>query len=89
MSGISIVWEDTSGCAKQYMCDFCIYLINVLSYLNGIIMDHAINAPDHVNIVVDGLNVTDKRYFKEKMELVNKLTSNYTSTFRMIPSALK
>ena len=30
-------------------------------------MDSAINAPDHGNNFVDGLNATDKRYLKEKM----------------------
>ena len=52
-------------------------------------MDHAINAPDHLNNVVDGLNVTDKSYFKEQMELIGKLSSNDTSNIGMLPSALK
>ena len=32
LSGMSTVWEDTNGCAKQYRCALDIYLINLLSY---------------------------------------------------------
>ena len=42
---MSTVWEDTVGCAKQYMCDLDIYLMTVLSSSYGIIMNRAINAP--------------------------------------------
>ena len=41
------------------------YLMTVLSYLNGIIMDCAMNATDHGKNFVDGLNATDKRYLKK------------------------
>ena len=86
MSGISTLREDTDGCAKQYRCDLASYLTNVLSSSYGIIMDCAINAPDHGNNVVYGINATDKRYLKEKMELIDKLASNYTSEIGMISS---
>ena len=33
VSGISTVWEDTNGCANQYMCALSIYIMTVLSYL--------------------------------------------------------
>ena len=52
--------EGNYGCAKQYKCALGIYLFTVLSYLYGVIMDHAINAPGHRNNVVDGLNDTKK-----------------------------
>ena len=54
-------------------------LITVLSYSYGITTDRAINAPVHRNNVVDVINVTDKRYLKEKMDLICKLASNNTS----------
>ena len=31
VSGMSTVWEDTDGCAKQCMCALDIYLMAVLS----------------------------------------------------------
>ena len=49
-------------------------------------MDRVINAPDHVNNVVHGLNATGKRYLREQMELICKLASNDTSKIGMIPS---
>ena len=53
--GISTVWEVIDGCANQYRCGLAIYLITVLSSSYVIILECAINAPDHNNIV-DGLN---------------------------------
>ena len=37
--------EYTDGCANQYRFAISIYLITVLPYLYGIIMDFSINAP--------------------------------------------
>ena len=42
--GLSEVWEDTNGCDMQYRCELAIYLMNVLSFSYGIIMDSAKNA---------------------------------------------
>ena len=50
-------------------------------------MYHSTNAPVHENIVVDGLNATEKRFLKEQMELTHKLASNDTSKFGIIPSS--
>ena len=72
------LWEDTDGYAKQYMSAFSIYLMTLLSYLYGIIIDREINVPGHGNNIVYGLSATDKRYLKEKIELPGKLASNYT-----------
>ena len=60
MSGMPKVLEYTGGCAKQYRCALDIYLLNVLSYLYGIIIDCEINASVTINNVVNGLNATDK-----------------------------
>ena len=48
-------------------------------------MDLSINAPGHINNVVDGLNATDKRYLNEQMELIGKLASNDTSKIGILP----
>ena len=52
-------------------------------------MNLSINSPGHGNNVVDGLNVADKRYLKEQMELIGKLSSRYTSKIGMLPSDSK
>ena len=67
MSYMSTVWEDTNGWAKKYRCALDKYLLTVLSYLYGIIMDRVINVLGNVNNVVDGNNATDKRYLKGGM----------------------
>ena len=39
--------------------------------------------------VVDGLYATTKRYLKEQMELIGKLSSNHTSKIGMLPNPSK
>ena len=86
VSGMSKVWEDTNFCAKQYRCDYAIYLMTVLSSSYGIIMDREISAPGHGNNVVNGINTTGKHYWKEQMELLGKISSNNKSYIGMLPS---
>ena len=78
MCGMSTVWEDTYSCVNQYRCALTIYLINMLSSSYGIIMDCEINETGYGNNVVDGLNATNKRCFREQMELIGTLESNDT-----------
>ena len=81
---MSIVLEDTGGCAKKSVCALNIYLITLLSSSYVIIMFRAINAPRHGKKVVDGLNADDKGYLNEQMEL-----SNDTSIIGSLPSDSK
>ena len=86
---MTTTWEDNDGCAKQYRCALDIYLITLLLYLHGIIIDCTTNAPGHRNISFYGLKDTDKQYLREQMELLGKSASNDTSNTGMLPSALK
>ena len=52
-------------------------------------MDHAINAPGHENNAIDGLNATEKRYLKGKMEFIGKLVSDNKSNIGILPSDSK
>ena len=52
-------------------------------------MDSSINARGNGNNDVRGLNETDKRFLKGKMELIGKLSSNDTSKIGMLHSASK
>ena len=61
--------------------------MTVLPFSYGITMDHAINAPGHENIVVNGLNAMDRRYLKEQMELIGESESNNTPKIGMLTSA--
>ena len=80
VSGMSIVWEDTNGCAKQYRCALDIYLMTVVIYPYGIIMDISINSPGYGKNVFDGLNATYKHYLKGGW----KLLVNYKVTIPKI-----
>ena len=52
-------------------------------------MNCSVNSPDHGNNAVDGINATDKRYFKRKMELIGKWWSYYTTNIGILLSASK
>ena len=62
--GMSTVWEDTDGCANQYICALDIYLMTLLQLSYGIIMDRVINAPGCGKNVVDWLNTMYKIYLR-------------------------
>ena len=61
-STLSTIWENTDGCADQYICASALYLMSVLSQCYSIIIDQDISAPGHEKEVVGGLNVIYKRY---------------------------
>ena len=60
MYGMPTVWEDIGCCTNQHRCALVKYLFNVLSYLYAVKIDCAINAPGHINNVVNILNAVDK-----------------------------
>ena len=62
VSGMSTV--NSLGRHQWLYHSIYVWLMTVLSSSYGIITDHTINAPGHVKNVVDGLNLTDKRYLK-------------------------
>ena len=86
---MSEVWKYNDSCSKQCRCALDIYLMTVLSYLYGIIMDRSMNAPVHRNNVVGGINANYKLHVKSEMETLGKLESNGTSNIGMIPSVSK
>ena len=65
--GLSTVSEDNSDCSKKYGCAISIYIITVLLSLIGIILHSAINAPDHVSRVFNGITDNDRSYLKEQI----------------------
>ena len=60
-TSFSTIWENTDGCAKQYICVYALYLMSVISQCYSIIIDQGISAPGHGKKVVHGLNDVDKR----------------------------
>ena len=56
------MWDQTDGCAKQYMCSIAYYLMSCLSKSYQIVLDRDINTPGHGKYVVDGFNAVQKQY---------------------------
>ena len=61
-SALSTIWENTDGRAEQYRRASELYLMSFFSQYFSIIIDRGIISPGHGKEVVDGLNVTEKRY---------------------------
>ena len=64
------IWENTDGCAEQYIFVSALYLMSVISQCYSIIIDQFISAPGHGKEVVDGLNSVDKSYIYQLMSKV-------------------
>ena len=62
MSALSTIWENSDGCAEQYIYASALYLMSVLSQRHSIIFYWGISAPGHGKEVVDGLNSIYKRF---------------------------
>ena len=54
------IWENTDGCAEQYICASALYLMSEMSQTYSIIIDRGISAPGHGKEVVDGLNAVEQ-----------------------------
>jgi hypothetical protein len=72
----TLLLDNTDGCAKQYRCGTALFLLSLLVVLNNVIIDWAVGAPGHGKDVVDGLNATDKRYLKQKINMVSTPEEN-------------
>ena len=58
----SILYELMDGCAKQYRCANCFYLMSALAAKYTITIDRMISAPHHGKGDVDSQNGIDKNY---------------------------
>ena len=56
------MWDQTDGCAKQYRCSISYYLMSYLSKSYQIVLDRAVDTPDHGKYVLDSFNAVQKRY---------------------------
>ena len=69
-TSLSKIWENTDGCAEQYICVYALYRMSVMSQCYSIIIDQGIGAPGNGKEVVDGLNAVDKWYMYQLMSNV-------------------
>ena len=56
------MWDQTDGCAKQYMCSIAYYLMSYLSKSYHIDLDRDVDTPCHGKYVVDSFNAVHKIY---------------------------
>ena len=53
-------WDQTDGCAKQYMCSITYYMMYLVSKSYQF-LDRDVDAPGHGKYLVDGFNAVQKR----------------------------
>ena len=73
---MSKILENTDGCAKQYICDYALYLLSVMSQCYSIIIDWGISAPWHGKYVVEVINSVNNIYIYQLMSTVQLPGSN-------------
>ena len=64
------IWGSTDGCCKQYRCGASLYFLSLLSSNFNINIDKMIGSPGHGKDIVDATNACDKRFLKEKMNMI-------------------
>ena len=73
---MSKIWENTEGCAKQYICASSLYLMSGMSQCYSIIINWGIIAPVHGKEVVDVHNAVDNGYIYQLISTVQLPVSN-------------
>ena len=66
-SSLSIIWENTHGCADQYRCNLALYIVSVIYQCYSVIIDRGISAYGHGKELFYGINDIDKRYIYQLM----------------------
>ena len=59
-SSLSVILENTDGCAEKYRCASELYLMSVMSQCYSVIIDRGISAHGHGKEVVNGINAIKK-----------------------------
>ena len=72
---LSKIWENTVGCAEQYICASKLFLMPVMPQCYYIRTDRGISEPGHGKEVVYVLNAVGKSYIYQLMSTV-KLTGS-------------
>ena len=75
------MWDQTYGCAKQYIFSIAYYLVYFLSKSYQNFLDRAVDTAGHGKYVVDGFNAVQKQYLATCLKIcstpeVEKIDSN-------------
>ena len=74
-SKLSIIWENTDGCAEQYRWASSLYLMSVFSQSHSIIIDQGISEPVNGKQLIDSINNIGKRYMYQLISNVQLIGS--------------
>ena len=75
-SSLSTIWENTDGCAEQFICASALYILSFLSQCYSIIIYQGMSSSVPVKDVVVGINSIYKRYIYSLMSNVQLMVSN-------------
>ena len=82
------MWDQTDGCAKQYMCSIAYYLMSYLSTSYQIVLDRVLDTPGHGKDVVDGFNALQKRYLATCLRMISTPEKHKIDSNRMCVEAM-
>ena len=63
-SELSTMWENTDGCAEQYICDTALYLLSMLAQTYNIIIYRVFDNQDMAEILFMVLMLQKKYFFQ-------------------------
>ena len=61
--------DNKYGCAEKYIYTTALYLLSMLSHWYNTLIDRGVGAPGNDKYVVDGLNVTNKRFLTMMIDM--------------------
>ena len=76
---IGIINYTKDGCRKQYKFANEMWLLSVLEFTHRVIIGRCINDPGCGKSKIDGINVSNKIYLKQKMCMIGTEESNNKS----------
>ena len=82
------MWDQTDGCAKQYMCSIAYYLMSYLSKSYQFFLDRAVDTPGRVKDVVNGFNAVHKRYLTTCLRMRSTTKKDKIDSKRMRVEAM-
>ena len=64
---MSTIWEETDGCAKQYIFETFLYILSITSVGINVMINCDVGTHVNGKDVVDVLNTVEKQYLNKSM----------------------
>ena len=82
------MWDQTDGCANQYMCCIAYYLMSYLSTSYQTVLDRAVGTQFHGKDLVDGFNAFQKLYLATCLRMRSTPLKDKVDSKRMYVEAM-